>query len=374
MTQSHKIVLIIGNGFDLDLGLPTTYKDFYESEYCPKHYPSPLVHHLNQTLGNSLDKVRWYHLENELLNYYHKIQYPQTPYDVFSKEEAEILKTIKINKASSSSYDINNDTTIPNLFEKHTLSFYKEAPKTIKESIINDCLATSAWRDKKAVTLIKDGLCEYLKNLSYKKDSYSIAFQILNTLESEASHGIVDIFSFNYTLIFWGEPRYARFYYMHGNCTSKDIILGTRDSTQFNNNYDFLQKSFDPKYDPPFLVSKLLEANEIIIFGHSLGINDQQYLKAFFIKQTSYNDPIRKDITFFTKDDNSEIEMKRSLQLMTDGNLSSLYGLNNVKIIKTNNIKQDQHKPLSFLKKHGKSEEFAMDYIGKLLRCDSSCL
>ena len=35
-------VLIIGNGFDLDLGRKTTYKDFYNSEYCPKKYPAPL--------------------------------------------------------------------------------------------------------------------------------------------------------------------------------------------------------------------------------------------------------------------------------------------------------------------------------------------
>ena len=31
-----KNVLIIGNGFDLDLGLPTRYSDFAESNYWPK--------------------------------------------------------------------------------------------------------------------------------------------------------------------------------------------------------------------------------------------------------------------------------------------------------------------------------------------------
>lgn len=31
-----KNVLIIGNGFDLDLGLPTRYSDFAKSEYWPK--------------------------------------------------------------------------------------------------------------------------------------------------------------------------------------------------------------------------------------------------------------------------------------------------------------------------------------------------
>ncbi len=34
MSEPRKIVLILGNGFDLDLGLKTSYKDFWESEFC----------------------------------------------------------------------------------------------------------------------------------------------------------------------------------------------------------------------------------------------------------------------------------------------------------------------------------------------------
>ena len=37
------IVLVLGNGFDLDIGLRTSYKDFWESDYCPKSYPAPLI-------------------------------------------------------------------------------------------------------------------------------------------------------------------------------------------------------------------------------------------------------------------------------------------------------------------------------------------
>ena len=69
MAEPRKIVLILGNGFDLDLGLKTSYKDFWESEFCPKDYPAPLIHHLNQRWPDNLDAVKWYDLENELLNY-----------------------------------------------------------------------------------------------------------------------------------------------------------------------------------------------------------------------------------------------------------------------------------------------------------------
>ena len=48
MTEPRKVVLILGNGFDLDLGLKTSYKDFWESNNCPRNYPAPLIYHLNQ--------------------------------------------------------------------------------------------------------------------------------------------------------------------------------------------------------------------------------------------------------------------------------------------------------------------------------------
>lgn len=47
MADSRKIVL------DLGLGLKTSYKDFSESEFCPKNYPALLFHHLNQRWPDS---------------------------------------------------------------------------------------------------------------------------------------------------------------------------------------------------------------------------------------------------------------------------------------------------------------------------------
>lgn len=67
--MNKKKVLIIGNGFDLNLGRKTSYKDFYESEFCPRYYPAPLIYHLNTKWGDNLDEVKWYDLENELEKY-----------------------------------------------------------------------------------------------------------------------------------------------------------------------------------------------------------------------------------------------------------------------------------------------------------------
>jgi hypothetical protein len=129
------------------------------------------------------------------------------------------------------------------------------------------------------------------------------------------------------------------------------IRLRTKDDN-ISGKYEFLQKSFDPKYAPPAIVYDMLNADKVVIFGHSLGTNDSQYFKAFFKQQSSADRPIKKDITIFTKDDNSEIEIKRALKLMTDNELSSLFSLNNLEFIKTDNIYLNPESFRPFLRKH----------------------
>ena len=138
-------------------------------------------------------------------------------------------------------------------------------------------------------------------------------------------------------------------------------------NVEFDENYDFLQKSFDPDFNPPALVDSLLHSGEIVIFGHSLGVNDMQYFKSFFQRQIDINNPKRKRITIFTRDDRSEIEIKRSLQLMTDHNLSTLYGLNDLQIIKTANIKDDPSKFRAFMKEYIGDDRYVNPAMTELL-------
>ena len=87
MSKPRKIVVVLGNGFDIDLGLKTSYKDFWESDYCPKDYPAPLIRHLNQCWPGDLKSVGWYNLENELLSYYKSIRNPARVEDYITKED-----------------------------------------------------------------------------------------------------------------------------------------------------------------------------------------------------------------------------------------------------------------------------------------------
>ena len=164
--MNKKKVLIIGNGFDLNLGRKTSYKDFYESKFCPRDYPAPLIYHLNTKWDNNLDEVKWYDLENELEKYCinihnngDKIQ------DIYQPSDIELLKTINESNNKvyiySSFYQKNkerlqrliNDGLIYPVYDRkynHRLGGYIELTNT-------DLLLPAAERDKIAFNLITSG-------------------------------------------------------------------------------------------------------------------------------------------------------------------------------------------------------------------------
>lgn len=370
MAEPRKIVLILGNGFDLDLGLKTSYKAFWESEFCPKDYPAPLIHHLNQKWPDNLEAVKWYDLENELLNYYNGIPDPTKGQDIITEEERALLEKFTAYGQACGWYNDQLEL-VQSLINKGVLFYNGNILRHVDEHLKEDGLKSPIWRDKKALGLIKGGLCNYLKSIDKPiPDSVSSAFHLLLALKKTAEAGdFIDIFTFNYTRVqFRGHSiDDIPVHYMHGNCEDGKIIIGTRDDLKMAKEYDFLLKAMDDSFTPPDIVTPLKEADEVIIFGHSLGENDRQYFAPFFLRQADYDRPVRKDITIFTRDDNSKVEIKRALQKMTDGKLSALCSINQPVIIRTGNLKEDQQLMYDFLVAHHTDEHYASEVIGKLL-------
>lgn len=341
----RSIVLVLGNGFDLDLGLRTSYKDFWESEHCPKDYPAPLIKHLNEKWPDNLDKVKWYDLENELLEYFRGIQkYSEHPDDLITDHEREFLNYYNPANTSVKGHYPRYQDEINSLHEKGLLDLDMGWGTYMTIPYLDDLRQSPVWRDRKAFPLIKDGLCKYITKVSNRvPDTEGCSFNVLFAIARAKELGdYVNIYTFNYTKLHhpYGSNLTNITHHVHGTCEDGKIIIGTQDSKEFNRDYDFLQKSFDPNFNPPALVYDLLNANEIVFFGHSIGVNDRQYFKSFFKQQTSTDAPKRKRITIFTRDEKSEVEIKRSLQEMTDHNLSTLYGMNDLEIIKTAEVKK----------------------------------
>ena len=346
MATNTKKILILGNGFDLDLGRKTSYKSFYESEFCPKDYPAPLIKHLNEKWHNNLESVKWYDLENEILNYYEKIRHREiTGYDLYDVNERKILVQIK-QIPTHTTYPIiqNNRDVIKRLLADNILSLSSNNHLIVH----SDAFLPPVERDIKAIQKIKYGLMKYLEGIQGGNiKEGSVAAAIVRTFAYNYEHlDEYTVYSFNYMTLHSIYNRNAAdtfndiTQFVHGAIKDSNIIIGTKDY-KILPEYDFIQKSFDPQFNPPTLGVDLLLADDITIFGHSLGVNDSQYFKPFF-EQQSQMTAKKKTITIFTKDEKSEMQIKRALQEMTNWNLSALYSMNDLQIIKTDTCKEDK--------------------------------
>lgn len=263
-------VFIIGNGFDLDLGLPTAYSNFVSSKYWPipinkkktKNNREILDLSPNQeipTLENVIEKAKletWFDLEETLLNY--------------AKVESK-------GNLYHNSWGIETGLEIAN-----NVKYYKR---------------------------IQKALCKYIKHVQ-KKFRVNEASSASKVLKAVIDNGLFEnIFSFNYTdlnaiakqLNISADFRYV---HLHGKVSDNSIILGV-DESYLRPGYEVFHKTSSRKYPSNDLYDALINATEIVVFGLSFGSIDYSYFKDFF-KNISEGKPIPKNrkqhITIFTKD------------------------------------------------------------------------
>ena len=270
-------VLIIGNGFDLDLGMHTSYKDFANSELWP--FNSPIYGKgLGYYLNHKKNIENWFDLERELANY-----------------------ALSLDKPS-----LENETQI-----RHDKGDFSILIKKLKEFIKAEqdslyVIENDVAAKKVLLDLIK------LPNYFVHSFNYTDIESICETTGNYISSGRVE--------------------YVHGSIANNDIILGTGDNTNLPEEYDFLYKTSNKNYSSNNLAESLDYAQEITIFGHSLGENDFDYFKPFFQKISQnvgvyYNELTneRLKLTIYTKDEESEIAIKRQLRKLTDNHLQGIY-------------------------------------------------
>ena len=284
-------LLIIGNGFDLDLGRKTRYSDFAKSESWPKNLDSQLYGYLNA----KSQIERWFDLEGELATYVNKqndqhlSSYRSTISNIAKKDEHD-FKIIVEEMISYLSF-----------IEKHT---------TPKEPSLAVKVFSLVCRDR--------------------------AFQ--------------KVYSFNYTdlsrLADWQNlEREPLFEYVHGCLTDHSAILGINDSVDtIDGNYDFLRKSFNSHYTSHPIAYDLHDVDEVVFFGHSLGDNDYHYFQSFFRQQCKENIERKdgRDITIFTYNEKSRMEIMHTLHKMNDGQTSLLFQNNNLRIFCTEDEKKKE--------------------------------
>jgi hypothetical protein len=187
-------------------------------------------------------------------------------------------------------------------------------------------------------------LNDYLKEAEkgeIKQDS--IAAAVLK--ENLTSTALPHIFSFNYTNLHLiankiGINTEFNYHHVHGSLQGNNIILGVGENYSDNIHHhlpsemDFLYKTSSPNYCPPRMADILNKATQITFFGLSLGGMDAPYFSGLFQNLSSQEG---KDITFFTYDEKSRLQLLRHLRNVEVINLNDVWTRHSLNFICTSN-------------------------------------
>ncbi len=257
-----KGIIILGNGFDLDLGLETSYSSFAKSEQW-KELMGNNIHSkdMNWLLGfikSKYDVEKWIDIEAALLEY-------------------------AIIKSSS-----------------HIIAYSKE--------------------DEKDFISLRRYLKAYLKEQQslFRPTKKSVAAWLLACMGRITSDS--KLYTFNYTQL---DVLSAKFNYdvnidaehIHGSLNDDgELIFGIETNVnKIDEQYAFLYKTQNRKYHHTDLLKDLRDKDEYIFFGHSLNGMDYNYFSHLFTTLAT-NTLKTPRLTIITKNESDENAFKNYLR------------------------------------------------------------
>lgn len=293
--MNTETVIVIGNGFDLDLGWDTSYKSFYEKHDGWKMHRRDeddlFQYVIKQVPGN------WFDFERTLHEYaLHRAQNP------FPKDNTD---------------KIDRDIQDYNTFKTQLMDFISESSKEPIKMDSHAYRLLEAYVEAKK-TKTSDKFFP-IKLFSY---NYTPLLNVIHQIDSSVKVGYIPV---------------------HGMVEKRNIIFGFHDDLGIPKEYRPLQKSMDENYMSSDVVRESLQAKTIIFFGLSLGYIDGVYFKNLFEQISNLSNPqmINKRVVFITKDTQSENNIKNNL-LDAKINLQLLYNSNCVNFIYTDESQKNK--------------------------------
>lgn len=252
-----KGIFILGNGFDLDLGLATSYSDFAKSkqwdDLMDENIHSVYDDYLLGFLRKRYQVENWIDIEAALLEY--------------AVQKTKMQNTIHANEDRIDFNHLRNS--------------------------------------------LKSYLLEQQSKFVLKKSSLASAMLMCFGEMSTTTR----IYTFNYTLPEFLAWRFnysipQRIEHIHGSLRdADDIILGVETQKDIDDRYAFLYKTQNRHYRHTDIMKDLRDKDEYIFFGHSLNGMDYEYFRlTFSLLAGSSNRTPR--LTIITKDVNSEEAFK----------------------------------------------------------------
>ena len=292
--MNTETVIVIGNGFDLDLGWDTSYKSFYEKHDGWKMHRRDeddlFQYVIKQVPGN------WFDFERTLHEYaLHRAQHP------FPKDNTD---------------NIDRDIQDYNTFKTQLIDFISEGSKgpVKKDSHAYRLLAAYVEAKKNKTS----NMFFPIKLFSY---NYTPLLNVIHQIDSSVKVGYIPV---------------------HGMVEKRNIIFGFHDDLGIPKEYRPLQKSMDENYVSSDVVRESLQAKTIIFFGLSLGYIDGVYFKNLLEQISNLANPqmINKRIVFITLNRQSDNYIKNNL-LDAGINLQLLYNSNRIDFIYTDNSQKE---------------------------------
>ena len=263
------VAFIIGNGFDIDMGIPSRYSDFADS---------PEFHDLAHRMHN-----------------------------MYFEEERKNSLVLQIQQAS---------------FDSNWFDIEEEIHKYVED---HPCLDEKIIRMVRSeFNALKKALAKYLKRITsnFTADNSKLS-TVLHYRMRECPLTVNEIY-FNYTYphqyiklpiqqeIFNGAQHWVTF--VHGSLDDNDIVLGCdlQEGEQVNKQLSFMYK-YNQLKNANHIARNILEAKEIIFFGHSINDMDFCYFREFFKVASASPTPIRH-LTIITYDEKSERDIKDNIR------------------------------------------------------------
>lgn len=314
--------LIIGNGFDLDLGLETSYSNFINSTSFSKLEKDE--NNLARYLRSVHQHQNWVDVEHELKNYVSLIE---SPLDSFARgiqswhsEDITIPSALDV-------LDKNSTDKLTKLQNDFKSTLYKEF--VALKSTLAEYLTHLKWPDiqlseARGLTLLEDNEL-YANNENH------------TTRRTKNPHvRFNQIFTLNYTNIGkilktrLGTEHDIEVFHMHGSLQDKNIVFGVEDRS-VPEAYHYLLKADHAAFGNASDLKSILNTNkelDIRFFGCSLGDTDDEHFKHFFQELVKDSQRQNPKITFYVYGRKGYINLRNRIFALTDGQFSR-FKLNN---------------------------------------------